>query len=284
MAKKKAAGGSNIPEWLVTFADLMSILVAFFVLLISFSVQDDEKLQVVAGSVREAFGIRDESRKAGMIEIEGAPVRDFARQVEVEPRPEDTDYADERNDDARQQGPEANTHDFELSDVTEMRQFASTAASLRQAWDEMPEIADATDQILMEETPEGLNIQLLDQEGRSMFEPGQAYLRARTRRILEGMAPILRGLPNRIEIAGHTDSSRLYDRPGFTQWELSAARANAARAVLAENGLSHDRFFSVVGKADTEPLFPDNTTLAANRRISILIMAEAPPIALTHSP
>ncbi len=284
MAKKKAAGGSNIPEWLVTFADLMSILVAFFVLLISFSVQDDEQLQVVAGSVREAFGIRDESRKAGMIEIEGAPVRNFARQVEVDSRPEDTDYADVRNDEARQQGPEANTHDFELSEVTEMRQFASTAASLRQAWGEMPDVADATDQILMEETPEGLNIQLLDQEGRSMFEPGQVSLRARTRRILEGMAPVLRALPNRIEIAGHTDSSRLYDRPGFTQWELSAARANAARAVLAENGLSHDRFFSVVGKADTEPLFPDNTTLAANRRISILIMTEAPPIALTHRP
>ena len=284
MAKKKAAGGSNIPEWLVTFADLMSILVAFFVLLISFSIQDDEKMQVVAGSVREAFGVRDESRKAGMIEIEGAPVRRFARQVEAEERPEDTDFDTERNDEARQQGPEANTHDFELAEVTEMRQFASTAASLRQAWSEMPEIINATDQILMEETPDGLNIQLLDQEGRSMFEPGQVHLRSVTRRILEAMAPTLRRLPNRLKISGHTDSSRLYDRPGFTQWELSAARANSARAVLAENGLNHDRFFSVVGKADTEPLFPDNTTLAANRRISILIMSEAPPIPLTHRP
>ena len=81
MAKKKAAGGSDIPDWLVTFADLMSILVAFFVLLISFSIQADEKMQVVAGPVREAFGVREDSRKAGMIEIEGAPVSRFARQV-----------------------------------------------------------------------------------------------------------------------------------------------------------------------------------------------------------
>ncbi len=284
MAKKKAAGGSNIPEWLVTFADLMSILVAFFVLMISFSIQDDEKMQVVAGSVRDAFGVREDSRKAGMIEIEGAPVRRFARQVEAEERTEDTDYDTEHNDESRQQGPEVNTHDFELAEVSEMRQFASTAASLRQAWSEMPEILNATDQILMEETPDGLNIQLLDQEGSSMFEPGQVHLRAGTRRILEAMAPTLRSLPNRLKISGHTDSSRLYDRPGFTQWELSASRANSARAVLAENGLNHDRFFSVVGKADTNPLFPDNTTLAANRRISILIMSEAPPIPLSHRP
>lgn len=284
MAKQKAKGGADIPEWLVTFADLMSILVCFFVLLISFSIQDKEKLQVVAGSVREAFGVREESRKAGLIEIEGAPVREYARQVESEPRPEDTDYADVHHDEARQQGPEANTHDFELSDVTEMRQFASTAASLRQAWKEMPEIQDAADQILMEETEDGLNIQLLDQEGRSMFEPGRSNLRERTRKILSAMAPTLRSLPNRIQITGHTDSSRLYDRPGFTQWELSAARANAARTIFAENGIDHHRFHSVLGKADTEPLFPDNTTLAANRRISILIMSEAPPIPLSHQP
>ena len=285
MAKKqKAAGGSDIPEWLVTFADLMSILVAFFVLLISFSIQDDEKLQVVAGSMRDAFGVREDSRKAGMIEIDGAPVRKYVRQVESEARDEDTDYAAERQDQARQQGPEANTHEFDLSDTVQEQQFAAAAASLRQAWKDMPEIAAAADQILMEITPEGLNIQFLDQEGRSMFEPGTTRMRQYTRKIIAAMAPILRNMPNRIQITGHTDGSRLYDRPGFGQWELSAARANATRAIMAENGLQHDRFHSVIGKADSEPLFPDNIFLAGNRRISLLIMAEAPPLPEGHRP
>jgi len=285
MAKKqKAAGGSTVPEWLVTFADLMSILVAFFVLLISFSIQDDEKLQVVAGSMRDAFGIRPDSRKAGMIEIEGAPVRDYVRRVESEPRPEDSEFATERHDQERQQGPEANTHENDLSDTARARQFASAAASLRQAWRDMPEIAEVAEQILLEETPEGLNIQLLDQEGRSMFEAGSPQPREYTRKIIAAMAPVLGAMPNRLEITGHTDGARLYERPGFTQWELSAARANTTRSILAENGVQHDRFHSVVGKADTEPLFPDNIFLAANRRVSILIMAESPPIPSDYKP
>lgn len=282
--QKAAAGGSNIPEWLVTFADLMSILVAFFVLLISFSIQDDQKLQVVAGSMRDAFGVRDDSHKAGMIEIEGAPVRKYVRQVESEPRDEDTDYAAERQNEARQQGPESNTHEYDLSETVQAQQFAAAAASLRQAWKDMPEIAEAADQILMDITPEGLNIQFLDQEGRSMFEPGTTRMRQHTRKIIAAMVPVLRNMSNRIQLTGHTDGSRLYNRPGFSQWELSAARANATRAILAENGLQHDRFHSVVGKADTEPLFPDNVFLAGNRRISLLIMAEAPPLPDEHRP
>ncbi len=284
MAKKEKGGGSDIPEWLVTFADLMSILVCFFVLLISFSIQDKEKLQVVAGSMREAFGIKFESRKAGMLEIEGAPVRDYVKNVAVLPRENDTDYADIRHDQRSKQGPEANTHDIERTDIERPRQFALAAASLRQAWKELPEIAEQSSNILLEETPEGLHIQLVDQEGRSMFPEGSKTPYERTRKILAKMAPILRRMPNRIEISGHTDASRLFEKPGYTLWDLAADRAKAARTILAENGVPHDRFFSITGKADAEPLFPDDPFLAANRRISILLKAEAPPYPVEHGP
>ena len=115
MGKKKADAG--IPEYMVTFADLMSILVCFFVLLISFSIQDKEKLQVVAGSMKDAFGIQFENRKAGMIEIEGAPVRKYVKQVAPVAKENDTDYADIRHDEKNKQGPEANTHDIENNDI-----------------------------------------------------------------------------------------------------------------------------------------------------------------------
>lgn len=280
--KKQAAGGA--PEWLVTFADLMSLLVCFFVLIISFSIQDKEKLQVVAGSMREAFGVKETAKKAGMIELEGVPVRDYVKRVAQAAQENDTDFANDPHNDRRQQGPEANTHDLEMAESEKSRDFAAAAASLRQAMQSSPEIAEAADQVIMEETKDGLNIQLLDQDGRSMFAAGSKHPYERTRLILRKIAPVLQSLSNRITITGHTDSSQLYDRANYTRWELSADRANVTRAILAEAGLPDDRFYAVTGKADTEPLFPDNTFLPANRRISILIMSEAPPIPLTHKP
>ncbi len=284
MPKKKEGGGSGIPEWLVTFADLMSLLVCFFVLIISFSIQDKEKLQVVAGSMREAFGIKFEARKAGMIEIEGAPVRDYVKSIAPVPKEQDSDFSEQRHDQRSKQGPEANTHDIEKTEIERPRQFALAAASLRQAWKELPEITERSDSLMVEETPEGLHIQLVDQEGRSMFPERSSEPYERTKKLLAKMAPTIRKLPNRIAITGHTDASRLYSTPGFTLWDLSADRAKAARRILSENGIPHDRFHSIVGKADSEPLFPEDPFLAANRRISILIMAEAPPYPVEHKP
>lgn len=283
MAREKKPD-PGLPEWLVTFADLMSILVCFFVLLISFSIQDKEKLQVVAGSMREAFGVKYEARKAGMIEIEGAPVRRFVRSVAPMPREEDTDFSDISHNRKRKQGAEANTHDIEKTNVERPRQFAAAAASLRQAWQEMPEIMELSDSLQVEETPEGIHIQLVDQDGRSMFEKGSARPNRRTRQILANMVPLLLKMPNRIAITGHTDANRLYGKRGYTLWDLSSDRAKAARKILAENGLPHSRFSSVSGRADSDPLFPDDPYLAANRRISILLMSEAPPLPIDHRP
>jgi len=283
MAKKQQAPNGP-PEWIVTFADLMSILVCFFVLLISFSIQDKQKLQVVAGSMREAFGIKYVARKAGMIEREGSPVHDFVRAVSPIKRDADSDFSNERHDQHREQGPEANTHDIEKTNIERPRQFAVAAASLRQAWRELPEIHEISDSLIVEEMPQGLHIQLVDQEGRSMFPAGSPEPYARTRAILEKMAPVLKRLPNRISITGHTDASRLYDKPGYTLWDLSADRAKAARQVFANMGVPHDRFHSISGRADAEPLFPEDPFLASNRRISILIMQEAPPLPIDIKP
>lgn len=285
MAKKRNITiHMGAPEWIVTFADLMSLLVCFFVLIISFSIQDQEKLQVVAGSMREAFGVKDEARRAGMIEFEGTPSRKYVKQVAVVEAENDTDFESERHDRRRKQGTEASSYNFTDAGVKTPSEFALAAASLRQAWRELPEITELSDNIIIEETPTGLNIQLVDQEGRSMFPPGSKEPYERTRRLLAKMAPVLARLPNRIKITGHTDSTRLFTRDGYTQWELSSDRANAARRVLAANGVPHDQFFSVEGKADSEPMFPDDTFLAANRRIAIEIMAEAPPLPADFRP
>ncbi|NRA87876.1 MAG: hypothetical protein HRU28_10900, partial [Rhizobiales bacterium] len=211
--EKKVVEGA--PEWIVLFADLMSLLVVFFVLIISFSIQDDKKLQVVAGSMKEAFGVQKERKTSGMIEVDGTPIHDFTRKPALVENNKDTDFADEEHNQKRQQGSEANTYDIEKTEIERPRQFATAAASLRQAWQEMPELSEISNNIQMEESPDGLNIQLIDEDGRSMFRSGSAQPYNRTRKLLAKMAPILSALPNRISITGHTDSAILRNETGY---------------------------------------------------------------------
>ncbi|MEP4770665.1 MAG: flagellar motor protein MotB [Roseibium sp.] len=282
MARKKPQGGGGAPDWLVTFADLMSLLVCFFVLIISFSIQDKEKLQVVAGSMREAFGVKDSSRKTGIIQVEGIPIRQYMKDISQAEQENDSDFAQERHEKRRKQGPEANTHDTLEADIEKPRQFATAAASLRQAWQEMPEITEISNNIILEENDDGLNIMLVDQDGRSMFREGSKYPYETTRRLIAKMAPVLAQMPNRVEITGHTTAGQATVDPTYTGWDLSTERANVARQILSEYGVPEDQFYAVVGKADTEPLFPNDPYLAANRRIGILLKAEEPPVPPGH--
>jgi chemotaxis protein MotB len=218
------------------------------------------------------------------MEIEGIPVREYMKDVSQVPDDFDSDFASEMHEERRKQGPEADTHDARETDIEKPRQFATAAASLRQAWQEMPDITEISSNIILEESDEGLNITLVDQDGRSMFPEGSKYPYEVTRRLLARMAPVIAQMPNRIQITGHTTSGGLTTNPGYTNWELSADRANAARQILSDYGIPSDRFYGVVGKADTEPLFPNDPYLAANRRIGILLMKEDPPLPLGHTP
>src|SRR5690606_30178731 len=99
-----------------------------------------------------------------------------------------------------------------------------------------------------------------------------------TRRLIEKMAPALKAMPYRISITGHTAASQVPPKPGYGPWELSADRANAVREILASQGLPSGNVYMVAGKADTEPLFPDNPYISPNRRVTITLMREAPPL------
>ncbi|MCB1518325.1 MAG: flagellar motor protein MotB [Hyphomicrobiaceae bacterium] len=276
--KEKAAGGSDIPEWLVTFADLMSILVCFFVLLISFSIQDKEKLQVVAGSVKEAFGVIEEQAKAGIVERDGNPQRDYVKELAQNETTNDTDFASESHDSAEKQGPEANTYDIEKNNVELPNHFSLAAATLKQAWQDLPDITSVSDNLIVQETNEGLNIVIADQEGRPMFPENSKYPYEITRKAIAAIAPVLDKLPNQIRITGHTAAGATYPNPRYGPWELSSDRANVVRNILEEFGLSPDKIHSVVGRADAEPFFPNNPYLSANQRVSILVMKEDPPV------
>jgi len=154
---------------------------------------------------------------------------------------------------------------------------ASAAASLRQALQNMPEIAELSRNIVIEPTKDGLNVSLMDEDGRSMFPEGSVRPYDRTRLVLEALAPALRRLPNRVSVTGHTAAARPGSVRAVDPWSLTTGRALAVREILSGAGLPNDRFASVVGRADTDPVFPDNPDLPANRRVTItLLNAESP--------
>ena len=165
----------------------------------------------------------------------------------------------------------------------EADQFQSAAQSLRQAMQDMPELAELSKQVLIDQTPEGLRIQLVDQEGRSMFENNSARPNDRARLLLRAVARVVNQLGNRVTVSGHT-SAVVGSRTGSDDWALSAARANASRGVLQDAGVDADRIYQVSGKANSDPLFPDDPTLPGNRRIAIVLLREKPVLPPDHLP
>ncbi|WEK05018.1 MAG: flagellar motor protein MotB [Candidatus Devosia phytovorans] len=156
--------------------------------------------------------------------------------------------------------------------------FHSAAASIKQAWQAMPDITEVADNLLVEETDEGLNIRIVDQEGRPMFPEGSKYPNETTRQAIAAIAPILQRLTNPVRIEGHTAAGGVYANPRYGSWELSADRANTVRQILGEFGLSDDHVNSVVGRSTAEPFFPNDPYMAANERIEITLLYETPPV------
>ncbi len=268
MARRKEshAGGHG---WFVTFADLMGLLVSFFVMLVAFSTQDQAKLQVVAGSMRDAFGVQDKVRYSGVIEVLGLPTRPKLKNAaQIDPTEASSTPSPNEHNHQRTYG----------ARFKKDRAFSLAAASLRQALQDMPDITQASKHIMFEETKDGLNIEIVDQDGRSMFAAGSKKPLPRTRRLIAALAPQLKSMPYRVKIIGHTASSKIPPEPGYGPWDLSADRANAVREILQEQGVPNGHIFEVAGKADTQPLFPDNPYMAPNRRVTITLMREAPPI------
>jgi chemotaxis protein MotB len=270
MAKKKrgdAHGGGH--GWFVTFADLMGLMMSFFVMLVAFSTMDNNKLKIVAGSMRDAFGVQTNVRYSGIVESDGLPTRPKLKNVEhISPEEASANPTPDGKDDSRENGARMKVD----------REFALASASLRQALQDMPELTEISKNIMFEETKEGLNLEIVDQDGRSMFADGSKVPYDRTRRLIQKLAAPLRATPLRVNIVGHTAAGFVPVRSEYGAFDLSADRANVVRQILEREGLPPSHIFAVAGKADSQPLFPDDPTLPANRRVTITLMREAPPL------
>jgi chemotaxis protein MotB len=261
MARRKEAHGGG-HGWFVTFADLMGLLVSFFVMLVAFSSQDSQKVAALAGSMRDAFGEQTQARFSGVLEVEGLSTRAYIKNAAHIP-PQYSSVTPT---------PDEKGHGFSND-----KYLARAAVSLRQALQEFPELTEASKHITIEESKDGLDISLVDQDGRSMFPKGSSVPYDRTRVIIQKLAAPLKATPYRVSITGRTSANET-DGAAHSKWGLAIDRANAVRQILEEEGYPTANFFDVGGKADTDPMISDDPTVAANRRITITLIREAPPV------
>jgi chemotaxis protein MotB len=270
MAKKKRGDGHGGGHgWFVTFADLMGLMMSFFVMLVAFSTQDQQKLKIVAGSMRDVFGVQTTSRFSGIIESDGVPTRPKLKNVaHVNPDEASNTPTPDQQDNQKIAGAKLKID----------REFALASASLRQALQDMPELTEISKHIMFEETKQGLNLEIVDQDGRSMFADGSKEPYERTRRLIERLAIPLKQTPLRLTITGHTAAGFVPARSDYGAFELSADRANSVREILEREGLPPAHIYAVSGQADNQPLFPDDPSLSANRRVTITLMREDPAV------
>ncbi|GAD57971.1 OmpA family protein [Brevundimonas sp. BAL450] len=278
--KKSGGHGHHGGAWKVAYADFVTAMMAFFLLMWLINTTDPEQKRGIAEYFAPASVSSTTSGSGGILGgtalgddgAQGSGSRSVIEQLAPE--------APDQTEDAGQSSNLAAATENELREEIarrEAQEFASAAASLRQAMQDMPELAELSRHLIIDQTPEGLRIQLVDQEGRSMFDNNSAQPNERARVLLRAVSRVINQLPNRVTVTGHTsaaDGQRRASAPG--DWSLSSSRADASRQILQGAGVDPDRVYQVSGKAGSDPLYPDDPTLAGNRRIAIVLLREAP--------
>lgn len=263
---KKAAHAHHGGAWKIAYADFVTAMMAFFLLMWLISMTTQEQKVGLAEYFAPAALSPTTSGAGGV--LMGSSLDKSGNRSSA---PRDTARGTTGQDDKAR--PTNSGRPAAAAQASH-----SAIASLRQALQKMPEIAELSRNIVIEPTKEGVDVSLVDEDGRSMFPEGSVQPYERTRLVLEALAPTLRRLPNRLRVTGHTAAARPGSVGGVDPWSLTAGRALAVREILSGAGLPNDSFFSVVGRADTEPVFPDNPYLAPNRRVTITLLNTEPPL------
>ena len=291
------AGGHHGGAWKVAYADFVTAMMAFFLLLWLVNTTSPEQKRGIADYFAPASVSKSTSGSGGLFGGMG-PVDKGARgegnaaaninasqqtpqsDVHAEGRTAATAAANSSSaDDSSSSSAQDESAD---AAALEEARFTQAEESLRQAMQDMPELTELSKNLIIDETPEGLRIQIVDQEGRPMFPAGGTEPYERTKLLLQAISKVILQLPNRLSISGHTDANPSFRADGTTDWEISAERANASRRILQANGIPTDRVYSVAGKAASEPLTPEDPYQPANRRISIILLREAPVMPPGH--
>jgi len=292
---KKAAHGHHGGAWKIAYADFVTAMMAFFLLLWLISMTTPEQKKGIADYFAPP-NVSETTSGAGGV-LGGTAYNEDQAKMSGSPTDAKTFTApDSRKKsgprvavNGGQQGVTGDANDlFKTSkvdiDSTYNQDFQSAAASIRQAWQSMPDVTKVQDNLIVEENKNGLNIKILDRQGQPMFAEGSKYPFEITRKAIAAIAPILQQFPNEVMIAGFTASGSKYSDPAYGAWELSMDRADVVRQILGEFGLGNEHVHSVIGRAESEPLLPDDPYLASNSRVEITLLYKPPPVPPNMSP
>ena len=274
--KKVQGSAHHGGAWKVAYADFVTAMMAFFLLMWLINTTSPEQKRGIADYFAPASVSESTSGSGGILggtALGDKGSKSQGSQSVIENMAPEAPNTKDQGQAAKIASASDEALKAEMSKREEAA-FQSAAQSLRQAMQDMPELAELSKQIIIDQTPEGLRIQLVDQEGRSMFEPNSSRPNDRAKLLLRAVAKVINKLPNRVTITGHTSAT-----PGAkheADWQLSTGRADAGRQVIQAAGVDADRVYQVSGKAASEPLYPDDPTLPGNRRIAIVLLREAP--------
>ncbi len=262
------AGGHHGGAWKVAYADFVTAMMAFFLLLWLLNVTTEEQKNAISNYFDPSHPAVSESTSGAGGVMGGLSVAvEGSMATTVQPMNQIDSGKAQLDDGALDQAKK------EL-EAQEQAEFQKAKEAIENAIKDNPELADLAENLLIDMTPEGLRIQVVDAEGKPMFPSGSARMYEKTKKLMDQVGKAINALPNEISVRGHTDSIPYGSGGDYTNWELSTDRANASRRVLQETGIKAERLNNVVGKADTEHLLPKDPTNARNRRISILLLRE----------
>jgi chemotaxis protein MotB len=294
---KKGGHGHHGGAWKVAYADFVTAMMAFFLLLWLLNSVTQEQLEGISNYFAPASVAPTSSGAGGVLggqtlSDEGVELNRRAKpSVSLTLPPPKLGHGGEASagqDTGSQKEPseaeetakgdvDAEQAAKERADALEQKQFEEAKKRFDELMESLPAFKRLAKSLLVDNTPEGLRIQLVDQKGLAMFPRGSADMYLHTRRLLEVVAKVIVNMPQRVAIAGHTDATRFVnsDEHQYTNWELSADRANAARRALVEFGVPEGRISRVLGKAATDPLIENDPTNPRNRRLSIVLLRKS---------
>jgi len=277
-------GGHHGGAWKVAYADFVTAMMAFFLLLWLLNVTTDEQKNAISNyfdpthpKVSEAV-----SGAGGVLGgLSMAPQGAMATTLQTVTAAPPASSVNKRNTDTKDKNhdsPNVSRKALEKAKAElrkqEQERFKEAEKKIKEAIEANPELKELAKNLLVDMTPEGLRIQIVDSEGKPMFSSGSAEMYDYTKKLIEQVSKVVIALPNEVSIRGHTDSVPYAAGAKYTNWELSSDRANSSRRVMLDTGLPVTRVNNVVGQADTDHLVPDKPEDARNRRISIILLKE----------
>jgi len=250
--KSKHGGGHHGGSWKIAYADFMTAMMAFFLVMWLISISSPKELVQIAEYFRTPLAVA----------------------ITNGPRSSDaTSPIPGGGDDPTQQNGEVHKMIQSQADQREIGDLQRLQEKLEQMLISDPRLKDLRPHLMINLTEEGLRIQIIDSQNRPMFQLGSATVEPYMRYILRAIAPVLDDFPNKISLAGHTDDMPYaMGERGYSNWELSTDRANASRRELTAGGLSEGKVLRVMGMGSTMQLKNHPSGDAINRRISILVL------------